>query len=97
MCFSCNDDLLLCKEQSDLEIKILCYGITRDLLGGFEQVIELQEKATVRDLKNSLIKKYPMLEQLASLRIAVDQEYAEEDLVLQSNNEIVLIPPVSGG
>lgn len=78
-------------------IKVECYGITRDLFGESELVINLNEANTVSELKAYLVEKAPSLKELASLNIAVNQEYADDELLLKENDEIVLIPPVSGG
>jgi len=40
---------------------------------------------------------YPKLKDIKSLLVAVNSEYAESNLVLSENDEIALIPPVSGG
>ena len=44
-----------------------------------------------------LKEKYPAFDKLASLQLAVNAEYVEDDYVLRENDEVVLIPPVSGG
>jgi molybdopterin converting factor subunit 1 len=80
-----------------MKIKLLCFGITRDILGQFEKEIELEPQATVRVLKDFLHENYPDFSKLKSLRIALNEEYAEDEQVLSPNDEIVLIPPVSGG
>jgi molybdopterin synthase sulfur carrier subunit len=41
--------------------------------------------------------KYPKLQQLKSFAVAVDSEYANDGDTLTSQNEIAIIPPVSGG
>jgi molybdopterin converting factor subunit 1 len=78
-------------------IKVLCFGITKELLGGFEKHIELGEGATVFDLKKQLELINPRFSELNSLRIALNEEYAEDHQILKQQDEIVLIPPVSGG
>ncbi|TAH10016.1 MAG: MoaD/ThiS family protein [Runella slithyformis] len=57
----------------------------------------MAEGANVTDLKNLLINQFPDFQKLASLRVAVNTEYADDSTTLRSNDEIVLIPPVSGG
>ncbi|WP_338039356.1 MoaD/ThiS family protein [Maribacter litopenaei] len=34
---------------------------------------------------------------MSSLAVAVNSEYAEDDVQLKSNDEVAIIPPVSGG
>lgn len=80
-----------------MKVKVLSFGITRDVLGEASTEWETNEGATVSDFKNELYQKYPSLTKLNSLRIAVNEEYGDDALVLKENDEVVLIPPVSGG
>jgi molybdopterin synthase sulfur carrier subunit len=77
-------------------LKIKTFGISRDILGG--RVVELDMNGTsVGDLRKSLSLRYPQLDKLNSLFIAVNQEYAPDEKILTDADEIALIPPVSGG
>lgn len=80
-----------------MNLKLLCFGITRDIIGQFEYKLSLPSGATVADLKSQLSVQFPAFATLRSLRIALNEEYAEDAMALKENDEIVLIPPVSGG
>jgi molybdopterin converting factor subunit 1 len=80
-----------------MNLRILCFGITRDIIGQFEYAISLENGATVADLKGKLSSQFPDFQVLRSLRIALNSEYANDETTLKENDEIVLIPPVSGG
>jgi molybdopterin converting factor subunit 1 len=80
-----------------LKLKILCFGITKELLGGFERWIEIPKDSSVEDLKELLLEINPEFEKLKNLRIAINEEYVDNDVLISENDEIVLIPPVSGG
>ena len=80
-----------------MNLRILCFGITRDIIGQFEYSTSLGNGATVADLREHLSAKFPTFATLKSLRVALNSEYAEESMTLKENDEIVLIPPVSGG
>lgn len=80
-----------------MKLKILAFGIAKDILGGTEKEIDLVEGTTVQHLKLKLEDEYAELKHLKSYFIAVDDEYAENDQVIISTNEIAIIPPVSGG
>ena len=80
-----------------MEIKILAFGITRDIIGSRDLELSVEEETTVGGLKQALLKQFPAFEELRSLSIAVNSEYANDELEIQMNDEIVLIPPVSGG
>jgi molybdopterin synthase sulfur carrier subunit len=80
-----------------MKIKILAFGIARDIVGGFDTVLDLPEGALVADVRQSLTAQFPDFQKLTSLKLAVNSEYAADDLILTANDEIVIIPPVSGG
>ena len=75
---------------------IKAFGITKDILGSRETVLDLDGK-TVGSLRNSLKSRYPSLAGIRSLMIAVNNAYADDDLPIGESDEIALIPPVSGG
>ena len=80
-----------------MKIKLLLFGITKDIIGHSSYEIEVNEGTAVGDLKAVLIAQYPKLTDLASLMVAVNNQYAEDDVTLAHSDEIALIPPVSGG
>lgn len=80
-----------------MKIKILAFGITKDILGTSEKELEVQEGLNVIQLKEMLEKEFPPLVKLKSYFIAVNEEYAEDNQMITSTDEIAIIPPVSGG
>ncbi len=80
-----------------MKVQILFFGITSDLLGASNLEIEVVEASTVANLKSLLKEKYPQLKNIASYAIAVNESYAVDDLVLEENDVVAIIPPVSGG
>lgn len=80
-----------------MKLKILAFGITKDILGFQKKEVEIATGATVAALKDLLEADFPELKKLRSYFIAVDSEYADDDLILAQEHEIAIIPPVSGG
>lgn len=79
-----------------MRLKIKTFGITREILGGREIIFELKGK-NVSDLRSELMGKHKKLTGLNSLFIAVNQQYAADEMTLNESDEIALIPPVAGG
>ena len=79
-----------------MKIRITAYGIARDILNGSSHEFSLEVKS-VGDLKDRMISDYPAFGELRSLRFAVNEDYCEDDYILSENDEVVIIPPVSGG
>jgi molybdopterin converting factor subunit 1 len=75
---------------------LLAFGIAKDILGARQTEIEIAGQ-TVADLRVALAGRYPALAGLRSLLIAVNNQYADDAIILQEGDEIALIPPVSGG
>jgi molybdopterin converting factor subunit 1 len=79
-------------------MKIILFGISKDIIGDNQLLLpEGHGLSTVLELKQWLLQKYPVMGNLNTIAIAVDQVYAEDDTRISENQEIALIPPVSGG
>ncbi|MGD0271461.1 MAG: molybdenum cofactor biosynthesis protein MoaE [Candidatus Sulfotelmatobacter sp.] len=81
-----------------MRVRVLFFGMLKDLAGRSGDVVELPDKAVVRDLLDHYSTEVPrMREALASIAVAVNQEYVGPGVVLKSDDEVGLLPPVSGG
>jgi molybdopterin synthase sulfur carrier subunit len=80
-----------------MTLKILAFGIARDIVGGSTVEIQVENTASVADLRQQLYTQFPDFEKLHALRIAVGETYGSETQLLNSTDDIALIPPVSGG
>lgn len=78
-------------------INVLSFGVAKDIVGHRNIKVECNESTTVKTLKERLFADYPDLSRLKRLAIAVNDEYVGEDTEILERDEIVLIPPVSGG
>ena len=81
-----------------MRVRVLFFGVLKELTGKSADEIELQDNASVRDLLARYESSIPRLrEALASAALAVNQEYASPDARLKAGDEVALLPPVSGG
>ncbi|MFQ5448658.1 MAG: molybdopterin converting factor subunit 1 [Saprospiraceae bacterium] len=80
-----------------MKLTLLSFGIAKDITGQRFREWELPAGAKVSDLRAQLARQYPVLKELSALRIAVNSEYAAENVALNEGDEVALIPPVSGG
>lgn len=80
-----------------MEVKVLVFGACRDIIKSSEIRIDLPEDSTTFVLRKELESKYPALTSLKSLLIAVNNSYSSDKQVISFNDEVALIPPVSGG
>lgn len=77
---------------------VLLFGIAKDIIGKSEFEVPIDDiPKSVKELKKYLVNKFPDFGKLSSFAVAVNSEYALEDIILKENDEIAIIPPVSGG
>jgi len=80
-----------------MEINLLLFGITREIIGRKNMQMTIPENHNVANLRERLLQDFPSLARLKSIMIAVNNEYADDQFLLHNQDEVALIPPVSGG
>ena len=78
-------------------MKILAFGIAKEILGGMSVDMIVADGITAGMLKTEIQERYPGLKKLSSFMIAVNGEYAMGDRIISIADEVAIIPPVSGG
>ena len=78
-------------------VKVIAFGVIKEMLNESAVAVTLSDNATMSNLKTLMESQYPRLKDLSSFMIAINNEYAKPDDELHENDEIALIPPVSGG
>ncbi len=78
-------------------MKLKCFGIIKDLVDSDNILIDTDQPTSVESLRIWLSQNHTSINTLSSYMIAVNQEYAENNQVINAADEIALIPPVSGG
>ena len=79
-----------------MHVHVLPFGILKESLGSDPFALDLPRGATVADLLASLVARAPVVESLG-IAVSVNAEYADRRQILLENDEIGLLPPVSGG
>ncbi len=81
-----------------MNVRVNFYSYFRDLTGCAQTTQELSHAATVADLYQELMGRFPKLSAMQkSTLIAVGVEYQPRSYVLQEGDEVSLFPPVQGG
>lgn len=81
-----------------MRVRVLFFGVLRDLAGAPSETVEVRQDASVRDVLAYYEENIPALKRsLSSVAVAVNQSYAGPETKLQAGDEIALLPPVSGG
>jgi molybdopterin converting factor subunit 1 len=81
-----------------MRVRVLFFGMLKDVAGKSSEWLELPDGALVRDVLAHYGREVPgMRGALGALAVAVNQEYAGAETALKSGDEVGLLPPVSGG
>ena len=80
-----------------MNIKILLFGILRDIIGESSLNKAVNVDVTLENLRDDLANEFPELNNYKNYSIAVNETYAESDYMIKENDIVALIPPVSGG
>ncbi len=82
----------------EMRIQVLYFAVFRERLGRDEEALELAEGARVHDALAALAAKHePIATLRTKFRVAVNQDFTNEDRELRDGDELALIPPVAGG
>lgn len=93
-----NESKLQKNAGQDIKIKVLFFARARDLTGVSETILEMPDGSTAGECMRKLLVKFPSLQEIYnSMVLAINEEYAPESTVLRSNDELAIIPPISGG
>jgi len=80
-----------------MKITILFFGILKDKVGENSIEFLIGEDANIAYLKEIILKNYPALKPYSNFSIAINEEYADLNCKLRTNDVVAFIPPVSGG
>ena len=80
-----------------INVKVKCFSQVKYALGVDVLTFEVDENTTSIDLEKIIRERAGEKLNDVSLRIAINQKYQKEEIVLQDGDEVVFIPPVQGG
>jgi molybdopterin converting factor subunit 1 len=82
-----------------VDVKILFFAASKELAGKNETTLSIKKKISFTELKQLICSSFG-LEAIANcIVIALNQSYIEEEreIILQNNDELAVIPPLSAG
>ena len=80
-----------------MKVSVKCFSQVQYALGQTELLVELENGSKASDLEKLIrIRAKGKLDDV-SLRVAINQNYVNEDTKLKDGDEVAFIPPVQGG
>lgn len=81
-----------------MRIHLKLFATYREIVGRKDLPMEVENGSTIGDLVGTLLSEYPKLEKHKEAMIySVNREYASLDAKLSDDDEVGILPPISGG
>ncbi len=88
----------VCYYVSNVRIRILFFGVLRDIAGLREDSLELPPGGRLETVFEHYAARFPRLREMAgSVVLALNQEFSAPSAPLAEGDEVAFLPPVSGG
>lgn len=79
-------------------IKVLFFAVSKEISGQSEVEFRVKSKISYTELKQLICDNFGLEVIKQNIILAVNQDYCDEgDLQLKDNDELAVIPPLSGG
>jgi molybdopterin synthase catalytic subunit len=83
---------------SQVRVKVLFFGMLKDIVGRAEEQIDLEDGARLGSVFDRYAEQFPRLGGLAaSIVLACNHQFCERSQAVRDGDEIAFLPPVSGG
>jgi molybdopterin converting factor subunit 1 len=81
-----------------VRVKVLFFGMLKDIVGRSEDHIEVAEGEPLGSIFDHYAHQFPRMEQMASsIVLACNQQFCDRSNPVNDGDEIAFLPPVSGG
>jgi molybdopterin synthase catalytic subunit len=81
-----------------MQIRVLFFGVLKDLSGQAIDRLDLPEQSTLADLlKYYAVHRTQLQQHFPAIAMSINQEFAHPTDTLHDGDEVALLPPVSGG
>jgi molybdopterin converting factor subunit 1 len=83
-----------------MKVTVLLFAAAREIVDASSVLVEVPDSATTNALLDALSRAYPSLQDILKTSVlAVNHKYVDrdEDMPISAQDEIAVIPPVSGG
>ena len=81
-----------------MKIRIRYFASFREISGQNEEILTLDDGATITDVRALLLARYPRMQAVMKRSVcAVNRGYVTAETALHEGDEVVFIPPMGGG
>ncbi|HKO65010.1 MAG TPA: MoaD/ThiS family protein [Candidatus Nitrosocosmicus sp.] len=84
---------------SKIHVTILYFSYIHEATRKKEEIMELSTNTSIKELISIILTRYPNIKNIKNLKISVNYRVvnSNSNSILKNNDEVALLPPISGG
>jgi sulfur-carrier protein len=82
-----------------IRVTILYFAFIHEITRKKEEIMELSTNTSIKELISIILTRYPNIKNIKNIKISVNYRIvnSNSNSILQNNDEVALLPPISGG
>jgi molybdopterin synthase catalytic subunit len=84
---------------SKIRVTILYFAYIREKTRKKEEIMELSTNTSIKELVSIILTRYPDIKNMKNIKISVNYHIVNSNSksIIKNNDEVALLPPISGG
>jgi molybdopterin synthase catalytic subunit len=84
---------------SKIRVTILYFAYIQETTRRKEEIMELSTNTSIKELVSIILTRYPNIKNIKNIKISVNYRVvnSNSNSILKNNDEVALLPPISGG
>jgi len=82
-----------------IRVTILYFAFIHEITRKKEEIMELSTNTSIKELISIILTRYPNIKNIKNIKISVNYRIVDSNSnsILKNNDEVALLPPISGG
>jgi len=82
-----------------IRVTVLYFAFIHETTRRKEEIMELSTNTSIKELISIILTRYPNIKNIKNIKISVNYRIvnSNSNSILQNNDEVALLPPISGG
>ena len=82
-----------------IRVTVLYFAFVHETTRKKEEIMELSTNTSVKELVSIILTRYPSIKNIKNIKISLNYRIVDSNSnsILKNNDEVALLPPISGG
>ena len=84
---------------SKIHVNVLYFAYIHETTRKKKEIMELSTNTSIKELVSIILTRYPNIKNIENIKISVNYRIvnSNSNLILKNDDEVALLPPISGG